>query len=146
MSETPTEIIPNLFVGDANSAENIKFLQFNGIKRIVNCTPDIPNYYENNIKYFRIPVYDHEDENKIMEKYIFDAINFIYKPTSGDAVLVHCAAGISRSCTIIAAYLRYYYCDNLDEVIQIILDKRPIAFSYGKRFTFLETLIKKFKK
>jgi protein-tyrosine phosphatase len=44
----------------------------------------------------------------------------------GRRVLVHCAAGISRSCVIGAAYL--YECGmSLDEAIALIRSKRPIV-------------------
>jgi protein-tyrosine phosphatase len=143
--KTPSEIIPNLFISDAVSASDKKFIDSHNIKRIVNCTPNIPNYWESSgIQYFRVPVYDISSDIEIMKKYILDAINFMYRPSKENAVLVHCAAGVSRSCTITAAYLRYFHCDNLMDAINKIVEKRPIAFYFGKKIIFLPALKKIF--
>ena len=61
------EIIPLIFVGDCHSSQDKQFLQQHNIQVIVNCTKDLPNWYEplptkpldqsfleeNFIKYFR---------------------------------------------------------------------------------------------
>lgn len=44
--------------------------------------------------------------------------------TKGKKVLVHCSMGVSRRCTVIAAYLiRYYNVKTIDQVIAFIKRK-----------------------
>ena len=44
-----------LFLGDATSAQNLKFLKDNNITHIINCTKDLPYYQEGNpdFKFYR---------------------------------------------------------------------------------------------
>ncbi|NDE18706.1 hypothetical protein EBZ80_27765, partial [bacterium] len=60
---------------------------------------------EAGVKQFYAPVYDHP--NAPLWYYLAEACRFIHNTltTSSGAVYVHCYAGISRSSTIVAAYL-----------------------------------------
>jgi protein-tyrosine phosphatase len=53
-------------------------------------------------------------------------------------VLVHCHAGMQRSCAIVACYLVKYYDMTSYESISFIRAKRHIAFLYS--INFLETI------
>ena len=138
------EIIPFLYLGNMEIAADPKFFHEHNIKRVVNCTPNVPNYFTD-VEYMRIPVYDHQNESDKMKMFLLKAVNFIWKPTKDNAVLVHCVAGISRSSTVVAAYLRYYYISSLLEAINYIIEKRPIAFSNGTRINFSKALLEVFK-
>jgi protein-tyrosine phosphatase len=41
-------------------------------------------------------------------------------------ILIHCAAGISRSPTIVLAYLMKYHEMNLNDALRFVQEKRPI--------------------
>ena len=75
---------------------------------IVNCSNDLQNLHEHTgcSKYLRVPVDDSEDGHWPMLPY-FEATNsFIEEALASDkCVLVHCLAGVSRSPTIVIAYL-----------------------------------------
>lgn len=77
--QSPVLIVPNLYLGNAEDASDLKTLQKNGIKYILNVTPDLPNTFENdkNFKYMRIPA----DENwsQSLTKYFPGAFKFIGK-------------------------------------------------------------------
>lgn len=75
----PVLIIPNLYLGNAENASDLKTLQKNGIKYIMNVTPDLPNTFENdeNFKYMQIPVDDKWSES--LTEYFPRAFEFIGK-------------------------------------------------------------------
>ncbi|CAF0959705.1 unnamed protein product [Adineta steineri] len=99
-----TEIIPHIFVGNLNDAQNLDRLTQHGITHVVNCTPDLPFYWENKHKCLRIDVLDLPSQN--IRKYFDTAVEFIDNALrSKGNVLVHCSAGISRSPTLVLAYL-----------------------------------------
>lgn len=140
------EIIPNLYIGNIDSANNLSFIKKKKIKVIINCSNKIPNFFENKLEleYYRIPVDDsllEEDINK-MQSLLPQYVNIIDQSLlNNKPVLVHCYAGRQRSACLIAAYLMYKYKYSLDEVYKFILSKRPETFHYGKSFNFHKALI-----
>ena len=154
MSRAPgndaSHILTGLFVGNMAAAKDEAFLQKNNIKRIVNCTPDVPFYYPKMIKYIRLPLNDRADaENNAMMAYLLpQALEFISNPppSANDAVLIHCHMGISRSCSVLAGYLRANYYECLCKAYAHILKYRPSAFFFGNSFNFHEALQSHFSK
>jgi protein-tyrosine phosphatase len=53
---------------------------------------------------------------------------------NGEAVLVHCAAGMQRSAATVAMYLIATQGMSTDEAIEFIQKKRPIAFRPSANF------------
>ena len=121
-----SKITKNIYLsGMIGSINNYKLKQYN-IKCIINCTKNIPNYYEdNNISYLRIPVDDTCDQH--IEKYFDLTYNFIEKCIKENKkVLVHCRMGISRSATILIAYFMRKYNWSCDQAIEFVKSKRGI--------------------
>jgi protein-tyrosine phosphatase len=87
-------------------------------------------YSENNLKEY--PKYDHikyleiciEDGPENIRKYFNRCINFI--DNSEGRVLVHCTAGVSRSSTIVLAYLTYKGTP-LYKNLKLLREKRPVV-------------------
>jgi len=99
------EIIPNLYLGNIKAASNIHFLKDKNVTHILTVAKNIePRFPLSGIEYKIIPVWDDSTENLI--SHFSDTYIFIDKAIkSGSAVLVHCAAGVSRSATVVIAYL-----------------------------------------
>ncbi len=79
-----------------------------GITHIINVTKNIPFYHENSkrikIEYLNIPVDDLLVED--IKKHFDKTNEFIEKVKQQNGkILVHCQAGISRSPTIVIAYM-----------------------------------------
>ena len=136
------EVYSGIFVGDHHAAGDFDFMIKNNVKRVVNCTTHIPNYYSKlGVKYFNIPVLDSTDsENQqIMATMLPDAVSFATVPipskyTNAGSVLIHCHAGMSRSCTVAAAVVSTLVPMTTQQSIQYIKSKRHIAFANGVYF------------
>lgn len=80
---------------------------------------------ENAINHFSVAVVDHPNENIL--NFIPPCIEFIDKALSNsDAVLVHCASGISRSVSVVVAWMLHKnQVKTVKECLEIIASKRP---------------------
>ena len=127
-----SEIIDNLYISDR---KHVTFWVSN-YDLIVNCTPDIPFPLLCRAT-IRIPVRDHPSHAKkmlqiIRETHVLEAIHAHLQ--EGKTVLVHCHAGIQRSCAVVACYLVKYHGLTPDQAIAYIKVQRPIAFFNGVNF------------
>ncbi|XP_042230674.1 dual specificity protein phosphatase 10-like [Homarus americanus] len=100
-----SEVLPFLYIGNARDAQDLRVLQALGITRVLNVTSHVPGYHENSgICYKTLPAMDSGHQN--LRQYFDEAIHFIDEARqAGARVLVHCQAGVSRSPTIVIAYL-----------------------------------------
>lgn len=117
-----------LAVGDweiGGDFEKLKRLNIGGILVATPRLPArIPTYSKHGIYVAQVPIHDHPSEDI---SYYFKAahqfINFINR--KGKAVLVHCAAGRSRSVTLITSYLMKKYNWTPTQAIYFIRKRRP---------------------
>jgi len=69
------EIIGHLYLGNASTSADASLLERYNIQHILNVTPDLPNYFEDTIRYFKIPISDHWSQS--MLTHFPSAIQFI---------------------------------------------------------------------
>ena len=92
---------------------------------IVNCAPCTPNFHrDNNIAYCNVPVNDIEGAN--ISTFFDGAITFLQHMLQKGSVLVHCQMGISRSATIVIAYLMKVHQMSLTDAYFECKRKRPM--------------------
>ena len=96
--------MPNLFLGSVFAATELETLEEKKITHILTMgsymDPKFPEKFE-----YKIWEID-DDENANIKKYFQEGIEFIENALeSGGCVFVHWAAGVSRSSTIVIAYL-----------------------------------------
>ncbi|CAI4232023.1 unnamed protein product [Auanema sp. JU1783] len=118
----PVQILPHLYLGNAETARNMDLLETYGIHHIINVTSNLPNEMEDDerFNYLRISVDDNSSHNLI--QFFPEAIRFINSAeSSGDACLVHCLAGISRSVTVCLAYLMATRRCTLEDAYDVVL-------------------------
>ena len=118
-----SEIIDNkLFLGDMFSANNDLILKEKNITCVI-CVAEGINIRLNNpnIKFYRYDLQDNHDCNISL---YFDEIGELIDREK--IVLVNCAAGISRSSTIVIAYIMKYYEFNLKDAFNYVRNKRSM--------------------
>ena len=106
------------------SVEELKWIQDQGIKSIVTITETaLPQAWVKNVNYLHIPTEDLGAPD--MEK-IDSVVDFIHQRLECDVpVMVHCAAGIGRTGTILACYLIKYQNHSAKNAIDKVRKKRP---------------------
>lgn len=134
------EIIKGVWVGDMNAALDKKFLKKNKIGAVINCTRDVPTPFKG-IEYLRLKMNDSLQQEDVVRMIHFlpYAVKFL-EMNRHKNVLVHCHAGMQRSATIVTAYIANKYKVSVDDAINIVLKKRPVAFHHGKHLNFARAL------
>lgn len=127
-SAEASEICSHIFIGNHRDASNRECLKQLGITHIINCTSHLPLHFEDDgIIYKKLPANDSGCQN--LKQYFRDAIEFIDEVSEcGGKVLVHCQAGVSRSPTIVLAYLMARTEHKmLSDAFNFLKDRRPIV-------------------
>ncbi|CAK74625.1 unnamed protein product (macronuclear) [Paramecium tetraurelia] len=113
-----------LYLGNIESAGNGNLLGVYKIGAILTTMSSQEYIYDGNISSMFIRVDDADFVN--LSQYFQQAIDFIDQNRLFTNVLVHCYAGISRSATIVIAYLMKSYKMTLDEAFKYVQQLRPI--------------------
>lgn len=96
-------VIPFLYISSYLQASDHNILEQNNIEFIINLS-QLNIQYPSNIKVLNIDITDNKEE-KIF-RYFSRCNRFIHNARlKGKSVLIHCIAGVSRSPTIIIAYM-----------------------------------------
>jgi len=115
-----------LFLGGARVAAHEEGLRDLGVNAIVNVTNLVMDHFPGWIRYFRVPVLDEEDEDLLT--WFPETTAFIHSCIlAKKTVLVHCQAGVSRSATVVCAYLMRYGGLTFEEALDHTVRCRPCA-------------------
>nr|XP_061822075.1 dual specificity protein phosphatase 13A-like [Nerophis lumbriciformis] len=126
------EVWPNIYIGNVSVAQTKTALVQLGITHVLNAAHSkkgsIGNqgFYGKDFEYCGIPADDstHFD----LDVYFRPAADFIHKGLKAPhgKVLVHCIMGMSRSSTLVLAYLMIYQHLPLERALQRLVKKRAI--------------------
>uniref|UniRef100_A0A8D0AZA5 Dual specificity protein phosphatase 10 n=1 Tax=Salvator merianae TaxID=96440 RepID=A0A8D0AZA5_SALMN len=122
-----TPILPFLFLGNEQDAQDLEKMQRLNIGYIINVTTHLPLYhYEKGLfNYKRLPATDSNKQN--LRQYFEEAFEFIEEAHQcGKGLLIHCQAGVSRSATIVIAYLMKHTRMTMTDAYKFVKGKRPI--------------------
>ncbi|TNV75299.1 hypothetical protein FGO68_gene11216 [Halteria grandinella] len=122
-----SQINDDIFLGGYEAGENEVLLRdvmgVGGVLCIYNQykEPAFPSLY----RYKCVRLVDDTASN--LKEYFRDCIDFINDVITKQKkpVLVHCAAGVSRSATIVIAFIMDTYKISLDDAYQYVLKRRP---------------------
>lgn len=154
------EIINHLYISNWETSNNPEIIKLYNIKAVITIeTSDKPQeilryYNENKIELMRIKIFDMKNVN--ISRYFDSTYDFIKKHiVKHENVLVHCAAGISRSATIILNYMlrnwlefkKYNLKDaNPYDLFKIVLNiAREQRYQINPNQGFIDQLIYKIK-
>jgi len=120
-----TNVIPGVFLGNASDAMDFDFLTKNNVMYVLNLTCHCPNHFvqDSRFHFKQIRIEDSCREN--ITDIIAEAIEFIDSARENQSsVLVHCQGGVSRSPTVVIAYLMHLKKLSLTEAYQYVKEKR----------------------
>ena len=124
-SEDINQIDEKLWLGNLFASLNFQDLKKKGITKILTIMDGPLNDYneQNGFINKKVEIHDLERENII--QYFGECLNFI---KGNQNVLVHCGAGVSRSATIVIAYIMWKYRMTFDDALLYVLEKRHVAW------------------
>ena len=136
-----TKILPYLYLGGYEVTTDKQMMQ-NTLKitHIVNVTVESECHFEDDFKYAHIKLSDSTDRDKANLLNILDEAFACIEDAKGNdgAALVHCQVGMSRSASVVIAYLMYSEKMSLHAAFVFVKGKRPVtAPNYG----FMEQLV-----
>ncbi|ROI69451.1 Dual specificity protein phosphatase 26 [Anabarilius grahami] len=134
------EVWPNLYIGNIDIAENCAEVRRCGFTHVLNCTHSSRHggkiYDGMGVTYMGIDAQDSPTYD--MSAHFNNGAEFIHRALNeGGKILVHCHVGISRSATLVLAYLMLKQNMTLVEAIKKVKDERGIYPNQG----FLRQLI-----
>ncbi|CAH8547848.1 unnamed protein product [Schistosoma guineensis] len=118
-----------ILFGSVDVAQNLNLLNNNNVTHIINLISNIiPNYFPEYFHYLSLIVYDNLTFQ--LNDILNDCFNFlnIVKQTKG-CCFIHCEAGISRSPSIIIAYLMKFYNYSYDNAYNLVNNSRNICIN-----------------
>lgn len=132
------KIIQHLFLGDIDDARNLKRLNRKEIDVIVNCAKELKNYYPDTFVYYRLDW--HDDPSQSLTK-LDNIVNKIIRLLDNHYnVFVHCAAGVSRSATVVIAVIMKMYGMGYREAYKYVKSRRRIVNPNGGFKKYLSQL------
>lgn len=118
------KVVPGLFIGSQDAASNFNALAEHRITHILNAGGAIGTKLER-ITYKYLPIYDTPEFD--IKSTFKEAIMFLKTGLQNGSILVHCNAGISRSSTIVIAYIMKEREESLLSAFELVKSARPIA-------------------
>jgi protein-tyrosine phosphatase len=121
-----SEIAPYLHVGGSSPANDEPELSSRGITHIVNATVNEPNHFPARCVYLKVAVPDVESTD--LQRHFARVNDFVSKARSaGGKVYIHCSAGMSRSVSLVMAYLIGVENMALIDAFRLVKSKRSIV-------------------
>ncbi|KAK7081566.1 dual specificity phosphatase 19, partial [Halocaridina rubra] len=121
-----SRILSGVVLGSQDVAHDLDILTSNKITHILNVATGIHNLFEGWFIYKTKEVFD-TPACRIID--IFDeCCDYIHSAVvGGGCVLVHCNAGVSRSASVVIAYLMRHYSMNYEEAFNFVKTKRTFV-------------------
>ena len=136
-----SQIYENLWITPGCSAREFDFLRENEITHILNCAEEESMRYPKYVTAIHIPMTD--DVDPLAMDQIIQGAQILAVWMNADAnTIVHCKAGISRSVTVVLAWLIIYKNYTYNQAYKLVQSKRNFIYPndfYRKLLKDLET-------
>lgn len=120
-----SKIYPNLYLGDRHTSKNGSFIKKSKITHILIAGNRLRRHFTKKCAYMQLDIFDHPSA-KIINHFI-ESIQYIEEALAGgNNILIHCWGGVSRSATIVIAYIMVKEKKSLDEALQFVRQKRSM--------------------
>lgn len=116
------EICERVWLGDCEDANHVTNLVRNGISATLNVAYDITTRPTTCVKRLKVGLVDDFNDQSDLINIAVDVLHNLV--ASDECVLVHCAAGVSRSAYVIARYLKMKEGISMDEAYKVLLAKK----------------------
>jgi protein-tyrosine phosphatase len=118
------KIIDYLYLGSQDAATNKEELIKQNVRHILNVATGISSAFPNEFVYHNVEIMDLDEEP--ITKYFTKCFEIIQVAISKkEGILVHCNAGVSRSATIVVAYLMFSQRLSYSKAYTLVKEKRP---------------------
>ena len=155
------QIVPGLWLGCSSAASDAVLLQHAGIKFVINCASEIPPLAPASRHSLGISHYLHlpldDDSSRDYTTEFLSGIDYLHSlelidsssspsidssssPIPSGAALVHCAAGVSRSATVVLGYLMRHRGMSLLQALLLVKRARPAVCPNLGFFRYLRAL------
>jgi protein-tyrosine phosphatase len=115
------QITDKVFLGNEDAGREKENLLKIGITHILLCGSYLQERFKESFEYLKIDIDDSLEQN--IKKHFKETFDFIEK---AEKVFVHCAAGVSRSASIVIYYLMKKNQMKYDEAYEFVKSKRSI--------------------
>ncbi|XP_037749160.1 interferon regulatory factor 4 isoform X2 [Chelonia mydas] len=125
MGNGMNKILPGLFLGNFKDARDAEQLSKNNVTHILSIHDGARPMLEG-VKYLCIPAADSPSQN--LTRHFKESIKFIHEcRLRGESCLVHCLAGVSRSVTLVVAYVMTITDFGWEDALSIVRASRSCA-------------------
>ncbi|KAL2547062.1 protein-tyrosine-phosphatase MKP1-like [Forsythia ovata] len=122
-----SRILDHVYLGSDAVAKSREILQQNGITHVLNCVGFVcPEYFKNELVYKTLWLRDSPSEDITSILYdVFDYFEDVRE--QGGRVLVHCCQGVSRSTSLVIAYLMWKEGQSFEDAFQHVKAARGVT-------------------
>ncbi|GKV23025.1 hypothetical protein SLEP1_g32815 [Rubroshorea leprosula] len=122
-----SRIAEHIYLGSDAVAKNREILRQNGITHVLNCVGFVcPEYFKSDLVYKTLWLQDSPSEDITSILYdVFDYFEDVRE--QGGRVLVHCYQGVSRSTSLVIAYLMWREGQSFEDAFQFVKAARGVT-------------------
>lgn len=116
-----------LFLGDRHQAADREALRALGITHVINATREVDDFFEGELQYERVAL-DDDDSSSLAPHLarLVELLTALSQEEGRARVLVHCRLGLSRSASIVLAYLIATRRVGVTAAVEELARRRPI--------------------